>query len=357
MNLLEIRNLRSSIRTPDGTASALDGVDLTIKEGESVGLVGESGSGKSVLALSVLGLLPEPGGTIKDGSSIRFRGEELVGAPGKRLRAVRGGGIAMVFQEPMTALNPVLKVGSQIRESLLSHRALSRREARAEAGRLLSEVGIPAPEDALDSYPHQLSGGMRQRAMIAMALAGEPSLLIADEPTTALDVTTQVQVLDLLKDIQERRGMALLLISHDPRVVSRACNRVVVLYAGRVIEVGSMRDVLRDPLHPYSAGLLDSRLSLRRRRRELTPIPGEVPDATRWPPGCRFHPRCPQVMGRCRTEEPPLFQGPNQPQPEEPEAGAMVGRQGREKDRSAEPAPRRTRCWLASDDGPDGEVP
>jgi peptide/nickel transport system ATP-binding protein len=284
---------------------AVDGVDLTIGSGEAVGLVGESGSGKTVLALSVLGLLPEGSGSILPGSSVRLRGEELVGVDEKRLREVRGGEIAMVFQEPMTSLNPVLTIGEQIREVLEIHRSLSGAEVRAETGRLLAEVGIPDPEERIAAYPHQLSGGMRQRSMIAMAVAGQPALLIADEPTTALDSTLQGQILDLLRNLKQRLGMALLLVSHDLGVVSRLCQRVVVLYGGRVMEVGPTSEVLKHPSHPYTQALLGARPTLQGRS-AMVPISGEVPEATHWPTGCRFHPRCPEAMDRCRSEEPEL---------------------------------------------------
>ena len=307
MSLLEIRNIRSHFSTPGGLAFAVDGVDLSVGEGEAVGLVGESGSGKTALALSILGLLPPGSGSILPGSSIRFRGEELVGLEGKRFREIRGGEIAMIFQEPMTSLNPVFTIGAQIREVLEAHRSLDRRSAWKEAEALLGEVGIPDPSERAGAYPHQLSGGMRQRVMIAMALAGQPALLVADEPTTALDVTLQAQILDLLKGIQVRMGMALLLVSHDIGVVSRVCHRVVVLYGGKVVETGPTEEILGQPKHPYTRGLLASRLFAQEGRRALTPIPGEVPEATDWPSGCRFHPRCSEAMERCALEEPGLL--------------------------------------------------
>jgi oligopeptide/dipeptide ABC transporter ATP-binding protein len=225
----------------------------------------------------------------------------------KRLRAIRGGEIAMIFQEPTTSLNPVLTVGDQILEAMNAHGLLDRGSAWEGAVKLLGEVGIPDPGERAKAYPHQLSGGMRQRAMIAMALAGEPSLLVADEPTTALDVTLQAQILDLLKDVRTRMGMALLLISHDIGVVSRVCGRVVVLYGGKVVETGPTEEILGAPGHPYTKGLLASRLSPFEGRRSLAPIPGEVPEATAWPSGCRFHPRCGEVMERCVSKEPSLL--------------------------------------------------
>ncbi len=333
MSLLEIQKLRTHIRTAGDDARAVDGVDLLLEEGESVGLVGESGSGKTLLALSILGLLPEGGGAILPGSSIRFRGEELVGMGGKRLREIRGGEVAMIFQEPMTSLNPVFSVGNQILEAVELHRPLNRDAAKEEMLRLLGEVGIPDPEARAGDYPHQLSGGMRQRAMIAMALAGEPSLLLADEPTTALDVTVEAQILQLLKRVQARMGMGLLLISHDLNVVSRVCDRILILYGGKVVEAGPTQKILDAPIHPYTRGLMGSRLSFDDRRRTLRPIPGEVPEATDWPRGCRFHPRCPEVMDRCRREEPRLLPGTERKGAVEVQGGAPGG--GRD-----------VRCWL-----------
>jgi len=262
----------------------------------------------------------------------------LVGMGAKRLREVRGGEVAMVFQEPMTSLNPVFTAGNQILEAVELHRPLNRSAAQAEMHRLLEEVGIPDPEARAGSYPHQLSGGMRQRAMIAMALAGEPSLLVADEPTTALDVTIQAQILQLLKRVQAELGMGLLLISHDLSVVSRVCDRIVVLYGGKVVEAGPTREILETPKHPYTRGLLGSRLSVDDRRRTLRPIPGEVPEATDWPRGCRFHPRCPEVLGRCRREEPSLL--------------PPTGGQGTVEGQGGVPGVgREARCWPIVEDG------
>ena len=309
MTLLRIRDLRTWISTLDGVARAVDGVDLDVGEGEAVGIVGESGSGKSMLALSVPGLLPRPGGRIVCGSSIRFRGRELVGASEADVRRIRGGEVAMVFQEPMTSLNPVLTVGSQVRESLELHRGLKGKAGREEAARLLGEVGIPEPGRRLDAYPHQLSGGMRQRVMIAMALAGDPALLIADEPTTALDTTVQARILALLDEIRRLRGMALLLVSHDLATVGRVCDRMVVMYAGRIMEEGSTDVLLTSPAHPYTQGLLASRPARGDGGRVLEPIPGEVPEATDWPGGCRFHPRCRHAWDLCREREPESARG------------------------------------------------
>ncbi|MFO8175382.1 MAG: ABC transporter ATP-binding protein [Gemmatimonadota bacterium] len=324
MSLLEIRGLKTYLDTSRGLARAVDGVDLTVQEGEALGIVGESGSGKSLLALSIPGLQPRSRESIQPGSSVRFRGRELVGAPPGVMRRIRGREVAMIFQEPMTSLNPVHSVGSQIGEALTLHKGLKGRAREKEVLRLLREVGISEARLRARAYPHQLSGGMRQRAMIAMALAGDPALLVADEPTTALDVTVQAQILDLLDRIREDRGMALILISHDLRMVARICRRVLVMYAGRIVESGETSTVLSRPRHPYTRGLLGSRLSIRDRRQSLRSIPGEVPEAISWPRGCRFHPRCPEVVARCRAEEPePTGAGPDAPgtgQAEAPEA-------------------------------------
>jgi peptide/nickel transport system ATP-binding protein/oligopeptide transport system ATP-binding protein len=339
MNLLEIRNLRTYLDTPAGLARAVDGVDLTITEGEAVGIVGESGSGKSILALSVLGLLPRRNGRIVDGSSVRLRGRELVGKEGRRhLASVRGREIAMVFQEPMTSLNPVFPVGSQILEGLRLHRGMTGPVARGEAVRLLREVGIGDAEGMMDRYPHQLSGGMRQRVMIAAALSGEPALLLADEPTTALDVTIQAQILGLLKELRTRRGMALLLISHDLRVVAGLCDTLYVMYGGRMVETGPAREIFLNPRHPYTRGLLGSRLSLKDRRGRLRPIPGEVPESTVWPGGCRFHPRCPHRAPVC-NEEPELL-APESMGDQREDAGPSAKRSGTGDSR------RMARCWF-----------
>jgi peptide/nickel transport system ATP-binding protein len=341
VSLLEIRDLRAHIHGISASVRAVDGVHLRVAEGEAVGLVGESGSGKTVLALSLLGLQPGGSETLVPGSSIRFRGQELVGASQDRLRRIRGNGIAMIFQEPMTSLNPVYTVGNQIAESLALHRGLKGPQARKEIERLLSEVGITDPEGRSGRFPHELSGGMRQRAMMAMALAGEPDLLVADEPTTALDTTTQAQVLAVMKELQARRGMGLLLISHDLSVVSRVCQRVVVLYGGQVVESGSTKDILETPKHPYTMGLLQSRLLWGGGRRTLDPIPGDVPEAVAWPRGCRFHPRCPKVFQRCREDPPALGRyGEGAADPERNGSGAASG------GGAHPPALREVRCWL-----------
>jgi oligopeptide/dipeptide ABC transporter ATP-binding protein len=303
--LLSIDDLRVRFRTRAGIVEAVNGVSYDVLPGETVAVVGESGSGKSVTALAILGLLPAPPASI-DGGRVLFRGEDLTQASPARLRALRGNRISMIFQEPMTSLNPVFSVGNQIIEALELHRQLDGDAARAEARRLLALVGIPEPDRRLDEYPHQLSGGMRQRVMIAMALACRPALLIADEPTTALDVTVQAQILELLAELQRATGMSILLITHDLGVVAESAHRVVVMYAGGVVERASTADLFEHPRHPYTAGLF---LSLPRHDAEdaeLTPIEGSVPDALNLPPGCRFHPRCPFAMQVCREREPPL---------------------------------------------------
>jgi oligopeptide/dipeptide ABC transporter ATP-binding protein len=301
--LLRIDDLRVRFRTGTGFVEAVNGVSYDIEKGETVAVVGESGCGKSVTAMAILGLLPSPPASI-DGGRIEFSGEDLLKATPERLRRLRGNQVSMIFQEPMTSLNPVFSVGNQIGESLELHRGLDAVAARAEAKRLLELVGIPEPESRLDEYPHQLSGGMRQRVMIAMALACRPALLIADEPTTALDVTVQAQILELLARLQRNLGMSILLITHDLGVVAETAHRVVVMYAGAVVERAFVDDLFERPRHPYTAGLF---LSLPQLESEtLRPIEGTVPDALRLPPGCRFHPRCPFAMPVCREREPGL---------------------------------------------------
>ncbi len=305
MALLEVAELRTYFHTGEGVARAVDGVSLEVDPGEVVGVVGESGCGKSVLSLSIMGLVAEPG-RIEAGSSIRLGGRELTTLGERELRAVRGCDMAMIFQEPTTSLNPVHPVGGQVAESLRAHRGSGRSEARGRAIELLERVGIADPSRRAGEYPHQLSGGMRQRVMIAMALANEPDLLIADEPTTALDVTIQAQILELLAGLRRDTGMAIMLITHDLGVVAEVCDRVVVMYAGRVVEEGPVADVFRRPAHPYTEGLLAAVPRPGGRGGELAVIPGTVPSATAWPAGCRFRPRCPYGWDRCH-EEPDLL--------------------------------------------------
>jgi len=307
--VLRVRDLKTYfVSEGGGTARAVDGVSFDLYPGETLGLVGESGCGKTVTSLSLLRLVPEPPGHIRPGSLIELEGRNLLTLSPRDLRAVRGNRLAMIFQEPMSALNPVLTVGDQIGEGAIVHQGLSRRAARARAMEMLQLVGIPDPELRIDDYPHQLSGGMRQRVMIAMALVCHPQVLIADEPTTALDVTIQAQILELLDRLQRELGMAIMLITHDLGVVAGTADRVLVMYAGQVVEGGSTPDLFHRPVHPYTEGLLASVPRLDQPRERLTGIPGTVPAASAWPTGCRFHPRCPHAWERCRTDEPPLVE-------------------------------------------------
>jgi oligopeptide/dipeptide ABC transporter ATP-binding protein len=303
--LLEIRDLRTVFDTAEGEAAAVDGVTLSIDEGETLGVVGESGCGKSVTALSVMRLIQTPPGRIAAGE-IYFQGRNLLALREDEMRAIRGNDIAMIFQEPMTSLNPVFTIGSQIVEAVVLHRGLSKAQARAEAVRLLELVEIPEAAARADDYPHQLSGGMRQRVMIAMALSCDPRLLIADEPTTALDVTIQAQILDLLDSLQHRLGMAMMLITHDLGVVAEQAERVAVMYAGRVVEEGSAEAVLECPMHPYTRGLLASQPGLTLAGGRLATIPGVVPRLTELPRGCRFRDRCELAIGECAWVDPRL---------------------------------------------------
>ncbi len=331
--LLRVRDLKTYFVTEQGsgTARAVDGVSFEVQPGETLGIVGESGCGKTVTSLSILRLIPEPPGHIRPGSFIEFEGRNLLTLEPRDLRAIRGNQIAMIFQEPMTSLNPVFTVGDQIAEAAIVHQRLSRRAARTRAIEMLRLVGIPDPEERVDHYPHQMSGGMRQRVMIAMALVCHPKLLIADEPTTALDVTIQAQILELLDRLQAELGMAVMLITHDLGVVAGSADRVVVMYAGQVVEQAPTAALFARPLHPYTEGLLASvpRLDAppAREHGRLHGIPGQVPAATAWPEGCRFHPRCPYAWDRCRAEAPPLL-----------DAGG-----------GAEPGTHTVRCWLLTD--------
>jgi oligopeptide/dipeptide ABC transporter ATP-binding protein len=284
---------------------AVRGVSFDLEAGETLGLVGESGCGKSVTAMSISRLLREPPAEILSGSSVRFRGEELLELPPARMRRIRGAGIGMIFQEPMTSLNPVLRVGEQVAETIRAHEDGNRETVRRRVVELLGRVGIPEPEIRARAFPHQLSGGLRQRVMIAIALACGPDLLIADEPTTALDVTIQAQILALLAELQDELGMALLLISHDLAVVSQVADRVAVMYAGRIVEEGRVPDVFRAPGHPYTRGLLRALPRLDAPPGALAAIPGRVPGPGERFTGCPFAPRCPDVMERCCREEPP----------------------------------------------------
>jgi oligopeptide/dipeptide ABC transporter ATP-binding protein len=304
--LLDVRALRTRFTTRQGIVPAVDDVSLDIHEGETLALVGESGCGKSMTALSIMRLVPAPAGQIA-GGQILFRGRDLLALSEEEMRRVRGREIAMIFQEPMTSLNPVLSIGRQLTEGLEIHLAMAAGQARRRAVELLALVGIPDPERRLDQYPHQFSGGMRQRMMIAMALACDPALILADEPTTALDVTIQAQILELLKDLSRRLGVAMLIITHNLGVVARYADRVNVMYAGKIVERGTARELYARPRHPYTLGLLRSvpRLDEPRRAR-LDPIDGQPPDLTRLPPGCAFIARCAFRVERCQREVPPL---------------------------------------------------
>ena len=307
MALLDVRNLRTYFKTDAGIARSVDGVSFSIEKGEVLGIVGESGCGKSVTSLSIMRLIPRPPGEIMENSSIRFKDEELVSASEKRMRELRGNDVAMIFQEPMTSLNPVFPIGEQIAEAVRLHRKVSKAEARKVAIEMLRMVGIPDPEERVDHFPHQLSGGQRQRVMIAIALSCEPELLIADEPTTALDVTIQAQILELLAELRTRLGMSIMLITHDLGVVAEVCDRVVVMYAGEVVEEGPVAEIFENPRHPYTQGLMQAIPRLGERKDRLAVIPGMVPSATKWPIGCRFHQRCPYGFDVCVNEHPELF--------------------------------------------------
>ena len=314
--LLRVENLKTVFRTGGGLAVAVDEVSYTLRPGETLAVVGESGSGKSVTALSVMGLVPNPPGRVVGGEvwyqDRNGKNINLLGLDEERLQKLRGADIAMIFQEPMTSLNPVLSIGRQLTETIVAHQDVNTEQARTRALEMLRLVHIPEPERRLGQYPHQLSGGMLQRVMIAMALSCNPKILIADEPTTALDVTIQAQILALMKDLQERFGTAVVLITHDLGVVAETADRVVVMYAGRKVEEASVYDLFDHPKHPYTRGLLQAipHLGLLQagpaRREKLSEIPGIVPPLTHLPPGCRFAPRCPLASERCRAEYPPL---------------------------------------------------
>ena len=304
--LLEVRDLRTYFRVDGGEFAAVDGVSFTVDAGRTLGIVGESGCGKSVSALSIMGLVPQPPGRI-GGGEIRFEGSDLLKLPSDAMRALRGDRISMIFQEPMTSLNPAFTVGDQIVEVIRRHRRVDRAQARSLAIDMLRRVRIPSPEQRYDDYPHRLSGGMRQRVMIAMALACGPRLLIADEPTTALDVTIQAQILDLMRTLREETGTAIILITHDLGVVAEVADDVAVMYSGRIVERAPVGSLFAQPQHPYTLGLLQSIPRLNEERgATLTPIEGQPPDLAHLPPGCSFRPRCPFAIERCLREEPPL---------------------------------------------------
>lgn len=303
--ILKIENLHTHFFTEKGEVPAVDGVDLYINPGEVLGVVGESGCGKSVTSLSVLKLVPNPPGRIVDGR-ILFKGRDIVPMKEREMRKIRGNAVSMIFQEPMTSLNPLFTVGQQIIETVRLHQGVSKKEAREHAIDMLRKVGIPRPESIIDEYPHQLSGGMRQRVMIAMSISCNPELLIADEPTTALDVTIQAQILDLIRRLNEEQGTAVMMITHDLGVVAEMCHRVAVMYAGKVVEEGPVRDIFKNPLHPYTQGLIASVPRMDETRERLYSIPGNVPILSTTMQGCRFAPRCPHVMDICRRSLPEL---------------------------------------------------
>jgi len=302
--LLDVIDLKTYFKSMDGTVKAVDGVDFSLKPGQTLGVVGESGCGKSVTSLSIMRLVDRPG--YLAGGQLMFRGRDLAKISEKEMRGVRGDEISMIFQEPMTSLNPVFTVGNQVREAITEHRKISKSDADARTVELFRMVGIPSPERRIKDYPHNMSGGMRQRVMIAMALALQPDLLIADEPTTALDVTIQAQILELMRDLRTKNNTAVLLITHDIGVVAEMADEVVVMYTGKVVEHGSVQQVLKTPKHPYTVGLLNSIPSIGQKGGRLNVIPGTVPSPLNLPKGCPFAPRCPHVMAVCREEEPPL---------------------------------------------------
>jgi peptide/nickel transport system ATP-binding protein/oligopeptide transport system ATP-binding protein len=303
--LLEVRDLRVYFDTDQGVAKAVDGASYRVGQGETVCLVGESGCGKTVSALSILGLLPQPPARIS-GGTVFFRGRKLLELDQTELQNIRGREISMVFQEPMTSLNPVFTIGHQIEEVITTHEEVSPDEAEQRIMKLLHDVGIPSPEERIHDYPHNLSGGQRQRVMIAMALACNPDLVIADEPTTALDVTIQAQILNLFADLQKKRRMAILQITHDLSVVAGVADRIYVMYAGMVVEEGTVWQIFKDPCHPYTMGLLEALPGRRQKGQDLATIPGAVPDPIRKPPGCPFNPRCSYVQESCRQEFPEM---------------------------------------------------
>ena len=306
--ILEVKNLRTAFRVEQGDIFAVDDVSFHIGAGETLGIVGESGCGKSVTSLSIMRLIPNPPGRIESGE-IKFKGKNILNLSMQEMRKIRGNEISMIFQEPMTSLNPVFTIGDQIMESVILHQKLSKADARKKAIEMLQLVGIPAPERRVDDYPHQLSGGMRQRVMIAMALSCNPSLLIADEPTTALDVTIQAQILELMKSLREKLNMAVMLITHDLGVVAETCNRVAVMYAGKVVEQGTAEDIFYRPAHPYTKGLLNSIPEtgvVGKKKERLETIPGLVPSLANLPVGCRFQDRCSRKQDKCTRMEPKL---------------------------------------------------
>ncbi|AMQ04973.1 ABC transporter ATP-binding protein [Sporosarcina psychrophila] len=311
--VLKVNNLKTYFHTSHGVVKAVDGIDFIVKRGKTIGLVGESGCGKSVTSLSIMGLLPKSLAQIEDGE-INFNGMDLTKMNEKSLRKLRGNEISMIFQEPMTSLNPVFTIGQQLSEPLKQHTKLNKSEMKKKIIDMLTLVGIPRPEGIYSEYPHQLSGGMRQRVMISLAMLCNPRLLIADEPTTALDVTIQAQILELIKEIRNKQDMSIILITHDLGVVAEMCDEVVIMYAGLIVEQADIKTIFDNPKHPYTQGLLNSRpgTNANERKQRLVSIPGSVPRPDELPPGCTFAARCPYVMEKCKTEKPPLYKLENQ---------------------------------------------
>jgi peptide/nickel transport system ATP-binding protein/oligopeptide transport system ATP-binding protein len=303
--LLEISNLKTYFYTAEGVIPAVNGVDLEVGESQTLGLVGESACGKSVTALSIVRLVPSPPGKIVEGK-INFEGKNLLDLEEREMRRIRGAKISMIFQDPLVSLNPLYTIGNQIEEAIILHQKLKKKKAREKALEMLNLVGIPSPRERLSSYPHQLSGGMCQRAMIAMALSSNPSLLIADEPTTALDVTIQAQILELLQKLKEEIGMSIILITHDLGIIAKVANAVAVMYAGKIVEYAKVGEIFKKPGHPYTQGLLNSIPQLTEKKERLKVIEGNVPNPLDLPSGCKFHPRCPLSDEKCRKEEPLL---------------------------------------------------
>lgn len=305
--LLSVKNLKTYFYTDDGVIPAVDGISFDLDRGGTIGIVGESGCGKSVTSLSVMGLIPQPPGKIESGE-IFFEGKDLLKFSEGEMRHVRGNEISMIFQEPMTSLNPVFTVGNQISEAVMLHQGLNKQEARDKSVEMLRLVGIPSPESRIDEYPHQLSGGMRQRVMIAMALSCNPKLLIADEPTTALDVTIQAQILDLMRELRQNLGTAIMMITHDLGVIAELVEKVVVMYTGKIVEAADTYTIFKEPEHPYTIGLLGSIPRLDGDGSRLSTIPGTVPIPGSFPEGCGFHPRCAFANELCRQKQPPAFE-------------------------------------------------
>ena len=305
--LIDVNDLQTYFHTEEGTVKAVDGVSFEIYPGETLGVVGESGCGKSVTSLSIMRLIESPPGQIENGE-ILFNGKDLTKLNQKEMRKIRGNDISMIFQEPMTSLNPVYTVGDQIMEAILIHKDVNKKQARQEAIDMLRKVGIPLPEQRVDEYPHQLSGGMRQRVMIAMALSCDPQLLIADEPTTALDVTIQAQILELMNSLKSQFGMAIMMITHDLGVIAEVSDRVAVMYAGKIVQYTDVKTLYADPKHPYTWGLMHSIPHIEKDLDRLEAIPGNVPNPLNFPTGCKYNTRCPFATDKCRTDEPDIVE-------------------------------------------------